>query len=43
MKRFLAIGRLSATMIAAPASAKDNVVKMLTKGATGMMVFEPRS
>lgn len=41
MKRFLAIGLLSATMVATPAMAKDHVVKMLTKGATGMMVFEP--
>lgn len=41
MKRILVPAVMAISLLAAPAIAKDHVVKMLTKGKSGMMVFEP--
>jgi pseudoazurin len=38
---FLVVGAAMAAALASPAAAKDVQVKMLNKGAAGMMVFEP--
>lgn len=38
---FLLLGVAVAVAAASPASAKDHVVKMLNKGQSGLMVFEP--
>lgn len=34
-------GAIALTALSSPAAAKDHVVKMLNKGASGAMVFEP--
>ncbi len=38
---FLIAGAAALSLAASPASARDHVVKMLNKGSSGMMVFEP--
>ena len=37
----LFVGAAAAALLATPAAAADHVVKMLNKGKTGVMVFEP--
>ena len=42
MRKFTLFASLAAAIsLAGPAAAADHVVKMLNKGAAGMMVFEP--
>ena len=41
LKLTLLAGAVAALALASPAAAKDHVVKMLNKGKSGTMVFEP--